>query len=109
DARWRPAGRLDALKRTALSPRAIVLAAMNTLFYLAIARLPLATVGAIEFLCTVVLDALAARSGRTIATRVSTVAGFPGLSAVQIAARPLGIALAFGTCAAFMLYVVLGH
>jgi inner membrane transporter RhtA len=28
---------------------------------------------------------------------------------MQVAARPLGIAFAFGNCAGFMLYVVLGH
>ena len=106
---WRLAGRLDRRQRTTLLALGIVLAAMNTLFYLAIARLPLATVGAIEFLGTVVLAALGARSRRNIAALVLTVAGVAGLTAVQVAARPLGIALAFGNCAGFMLYVVLGH
>jgi inner membrane transporter RhtA len=32
-----------------------------------------------------------------------------GLTVVQVAAQPLGITLAFGNCAGFMLYVVLGH
>ena len=106
---WRLAGRLDRRQRATLLALGIVLAAMNTLFYLAIARLPLATVGAIEFLGTVVLAALGARSRRNIAALVLTVAGVAGLTAVQVAARPLGIALAFGNCAGFMLYVVLGH
>lgn len=35
----------------------VVLAAMNSLFYLAIERLPLSTVGAIDFLATVALAA----------------------------------------------------
>jgi len=82
---------------------------MNAMFYLAIARLPLATVGAIEFLGTVVLAALGARSRRNIAALALTVAGVTALTVVQVAARPLGIALAFGNCAGFMLYVVLGH
>jgi inner membrane transporter RhtA len=106
---WRLAGRLDRRQRTTLLALGIVLAAMNTLFYLAIARLPLATVGAIEFLGTVLLAALGARSRRNIAALVLTVAGVAGLTVVQVAARPLGIALAFGNCAGFMLYVVLGH
>ena len=42
-----------------------VLAGMNALFYLAVARLPLATVGAIDFLGTVVLAALGARTRAT--------------------------------------------
>jgi inner membrane transporter RhtA len=106
---WRLAGRLDRRQRTTLLSLGIVLAGMNTLFYLAIARLPLATVGAIEFLGTVVLAALGARSRRNIVALALTVAGVAGLTVVQVAARPLGIALAFGNCAGFMLYVVLGH
>jgi inner membrane transporter RhtA len=106
---WRLAGRLDRRQRTTLLALGIVLAGMNTLFYLAIARLPLATVGAIEFLGTVVLAALGARSRRNIVALVLTVAGVAGLTIVQVAAQPLGIALAFGNCAGFMLYVVLGH
>ena len=42
----------------------IVLAAMNTLFYLAVDRLPLATVGAIEFLGTVALAAVGTSTRR---------------------------------------------
>ena len=106
---WRLAGRLDRRQRTTLLALGIVLAAMNTLFYLAIARLPLATVGAIEFLGTVVLAAVGARSRRNVLALVLTVAGVAGLTVAQVAARPLGIALAFGNCAGFMLYVVLGH
>jgi inner membrane transporter RhtA len=106
---WRLAGRLDRRQRTTLLSLGIVLAGMNTMFYLAIARLPLATVGAIEFLGTVVLAALGARRRRNIVALVLTVAGVAGLTVVQVAARPLGIALAFGNCAGFMLYVVLGH
>jgi inner membrane transporter RhtA len=106
---WRLAGRLDRRQRGTLLALGIVLAGMNAMFYLAIARLPLATVGAIEFLGTVVLAALGARSRRNIAALALTVAGVTALTVVQVAARPLGIALAFGNCAGFMLYVVLGH
>ena len=106
---WRLAGRLDRRQRSTLLALGIVLAGMNAMFYLAIARLPLATVGAIEFLGTVVLAALGARSRRNIAALAITVAGVTALTVVQVAARPLGIALAFGNCAGFMLYVVLGH
>ena len=106
---WRLAVRLDRRQRVTLLALGLVLAAMNALFYLAIARLPLATVGAIEFLGTVVLAALGARNRRNLAALVLTVAGVAALTAVQVEAQPLGIALAFGNCAGFMLYVVLGH
>jgi len=106
---WRLAARLDRRQRGTLLALGIVLAAMNALFYLAIARLPLATVGAIEFLGTVVLAALGARSRRNLAALILTVAGVAALTAVQFAAQPLGFVFAFGNCAGFMLYVVLGH
>ncbi|MGH3209922.1 MAG: EamA family transporter [Trebonia sp.] len=106
---WRLAGRLDRRQRSTLLALGIVLAGMNAMFYLAIARLPLATVGAIEFLGTVVLAALGARSRRNIVALALTVTGVAALTVVQVAARPLGIAFAFGNCAGFMLYVVLGH
>ena len=86
-----------------------VLAAMNSLFYLAIDRLPLSTVGAIEFLGTVVLAAAGARTGRNAAALALAVAGVFVLTDVRIAGEPLGFAFAFANCIGFMLYVVLGH
>jgi inner membrane transporter RhtA len=106
---WRLAGRLDRSQRTTLLALGLVLAGMNAMFYLAIARLPLATVGAIEFLGTVVLAALGARSRRNIVALAITIAGVAALTVVQVAARPLGFMFAFGNCAGFMLYVVLAH
>ena len=106
---WRLAGRLDRRQRTTLLSLGIVLAGMNAMFYLAIARLPLATVGATEFLGTVVLAAFGARSLRNTMALVLTIAGVAALTVVQVAARPLGFLFAFGNCAGFMLYVVLGH
>jgi inner membrane transporter RhtA len=50
---WRLIPRLDRAQRTVLIQLGVVLAAMNSLFYLALARLPLSTVGAVEFLGTV--------------------------------------------------------
>ena len=47
---WRVLVMLPRRDRVIVAGLGVVLAAMNTLFYQAIARLPLATVGAIEFL-----------------------------------------------------------
>ena len=52
-----------------------VLAVMNSTFYLAIDRLPLGTVAAIEFLPVVVLAVLGARTGRNLAALALAVAG----------------------------------
>jgi inner membrane transporter RhtA len=106
---WRLVGRLDQRQRITLLALGVVLAGMNAMFYLAVARLPLATVGAIEFLGTVVLAAYGSRSRRNFAALALTVAGVAALTAIQLAARPLGYLFAFGNCAGFMLYVMLGH
>jgi inner membrane transporter RhtA len=106
---WRLAGRLDRRQLVTLLALGGVLAGMNALFYLAIARLPLATVGAIEFLGTVVLAALGARTRRNVAALALCVGGVAVLTAIQLGASPLGLVFAFGNCAGFMLYVMLGH
>ena len=106
---WRLAGQLDRRQLVTLLALGGVLAGMNALFYLAVARLPLATVGAIEFLGTVVLAALGARTRRNVAALALCVGGVAVLTAIQIGASPLGLVFAFGNCAGFMLYVMLGH
>ncbi len=50
---WRLLARMSASQRCVLFALGVVLAVMNSLFYLAVDRLPLSTVGAIEFLGTV--------------------------------------------------------
>jgi inner membrane transporter RhtA len=87
----------------------VVLAAMNSLFYLAIDRLPLATVGAIEFLGTVLLAAAGARTGRNLLALALAVGGVATLTAIRLAGEPAGFAFAFANCLGFMLYVMLGH
>ena len=69
---WRALRRLD---RRDLLAWGAVLALMNCCFYLAIDRLPLATVAAIEFLPVVVLAALGARTPRNVAALVLAVPG----------------------------------
>jgi inner membrane transporter RhtA len=115
-ALWRRPARLWRLWREA-APRTrrllvafgIVLAAMNACFYLAIARIPLACVGAMEFLGPVVLAALGVRSRRNAAALVLAVAGVALLSEVKIVGQPIGLSFSFANCALFTLYIVLGH
>jgi inner membrane transporter RhtA len=87
----------------------VVLAAMNTCFYLAVARLPLSTVGSIEFLGTVILAAAGARTRRNAAALGLTTGGVAMITALRLTGQPLGFVFAFGNCALFMLYVILGH
>ena len=85
------------------------LAAMNCVFYEAIDRLPLGTVGAIEFLGPIVLAAIGARTGRNLAALALATAGALILAKARIAGQLLGYVFAFANCALFMLYIVLGH
>jgi inner membrane transporter RhtA len=86
-----------------------VLAVMNCSFYIAIDRLPLGTVAAIEFLPVILLAALGARTPRNAAALLLAVPGVYLLTDVQLAGEPLGVAVAFVNAALFALYIVLGH
>jgi inner membrane transporter RhtA len=106
---WRLLRALTPGQRWVLLGLGVVLAAMNSLFYLAIDRLPLATVGAIEFLGTVVLAAAGARTRRNLLALALAVGGVATLTAIRLAGEPAGFAFAFANCLGFMLYVLLGH
>jgi len=82
---------------------------MNACFYVAIDRLPLATVAAIEFLPVIALAALGARSARNALALGLAVGGVYLLTDVQLAGEPLGVAFAFANAVLFALYIVLAH
>lgn len=96
-------------ERRLLLVMGVVLGLMNACFYLAIARLPLGTVGAIEFLGPIALAAVGVRSRRNLLALCLAVAGVWLLTDVRLAGQPLGFVFAFANCALFMLYVILGH
>jgi inner membrane transporter RhtA len=106
---WRVFGRLTRAQRRLLIAFGAVLAAMNTTFYLAIARLPLSTVGAVEFLGVIVLAAAGARGARNALALALAVGGVGTLTDIRLAGEPVGFGFAFANCALFMLYVALGH
>jgi inner membrane transporter RhtA len=104
---WRVLRMRDA--RGLLIAWGAVLAVMNCSFYLAIDRLPLGTVAAIEFLPVIVLAAVGARTPRNVAALLLAVPGVYLLTDVQLAGEPLGVVLAFANAILFALYIVLGH
>jgi inner membrane transporter RhtA len=106
---WRLVPALDSGQRRVLLALGVVLAAMNSLFYLAVDRLPLSTVGAIEFLGTVLLAVVGTRTRRNAVALALTTGGVVTITAIRLAGHPLGFAFAFGNCVLFMVYVVLGH
>jgi inner membrane transporter RhtA len=104
---WRAYRALDRDGRRLLLAWGAVLALMNACFYLAISRLPLGTVAAIEFLPVIALAAVGARSPRNVIALMLAIAGAYLLTDVRLEGEPLGIALAFANAALFALYIVL--
>jgi inner membrane transporter RhtA len=112
-ALWRRPGktwrRLPRETRRTVVAWALVLAAMNSCFYLAIDRLPLGTVAAIEFVGPICLAAAGVRSRRNAGALVLAAAGVYALTGDRVAGEPLGFVFAFANAGLFTLYIVLGH
>jgi inner membrane transporter RhtA len=106
---WRVWRRLMRRTRALLTCWGAVLAIMNSCFYLAIDRLPLGAVAAIEFLPVIALAALAARTGRNVLALVLAAAGVYLVTDVQLVAEPLGLVFAAANAVLFAGYIVLGH
>jgi inner membrane transporter RhtA len=87
----------------------LVLAAMNTVFYFAVAQLPLATVAAIEFLGVIALAAWGTRTVRNGFALLIVIAGIATISHVRVGGDPIGFAFAFANCALFVGYIVVAH
>jgi inner membrane transporter RhtA len=106
---WRRLDELDSAGRRLLAAWGVVLAVMNVCFYVAIDRLPLGTVAAIEFLPVIALAAVGLRTPRNVAALLLAVAGVYFLSEVRIEGEPLGFVFAFANAALVALYIVLAH
>ena len=106
---WRYVAELPRRDQRTVAALGVVLALMNSSFYEAIARLPLGTVGAIEFLGPIGLAAAGLRTARSLTALGLAVAGVYALTDVRIAGAPIGYVFAFANCGLFMLYIVLGH
>jgi len=106
---WRAFARVDRDGRRLLLAWGAVLALMNCCFYVAIDRLPLATVAAIEFLPVIALAALGARTPRNLAALLLAVPGVYLLTGVRIEGEALALALAFANAGLFAVYIVLAH
>jgi inner membrane transporter RhtA len=106
---WRYLPGLDRDSKRSLLELGAVLAVMNSCFYIAIDRLPLGTVAAIEFLPVILLAALGVRSLRNGAALALAAVGVYALTDVRLASEPIGIVFAFANAALFALYIVLAH
>jgi inner membrane transporter RhtA len=106
---WRLFAEPRAGERQTVVALGFVLAIMNVFFYLAIDRLPLATVGTIEFLGPIALAAFRVRTMRNLAALLLACGGVFLLASVRISGEPIGYIFAFANCALFVLYILLGH
>jgi inner membrane transporter RhtA len=104
---WRRPWRL--LRNRTVIAMGLVLAAMNPCFYIAIDRLPLGTVAAIEFLPVIALAALGMRTPRNGVALAAAVGGVYLLTDVRLEGEPVGVAFAFLNAGLFAAYIVLAH
>jgi inner membrane transporter RhtA len=106
---WRYFLQASTAQRWLLLGLGLVLALMNCCFYLAIDRLPLAAVGAIEYLASIVLAAIGVRTWRNLIALGLAIGGVGLLTNLRLEAEPIGLALACANGGLFMLYIILGH
>ncbi len=106
---WRIFPTLTVRQRWLLAALGVALGLMNSTFYEAIARLPLSTVGAIEFIGPIVLAAAGARTPRNLAAFALAISGGWLLTHARFEGATLGYLYAFANCALFVIYIVLGH
>ena len=106
---WRTLRAATRAERRLLVTMGVILAGMNSVFYLAIARLPLATVGAVEFLAPIALAAAGLRDRRNTVALAVAAAGVSMLMRVRFGGDPLAWVFAFANCALFACYIAIGH
>jgi len=106
---WRTWKRLGRHTRRLVVTWGMTLAVMNCCFYIAIDRLPLGTVAAIEFVPVIAVAAVAARTVRNAVALTLAVVGVYLLTDVRLVAEPLGVAFAVANAALFAVYIVIGH
>jgi inner membrane transporter RhtA len=106
---WRVLARASPRERRLLLALGACLAVMNCSFYLALDRLPLSLVAAIEFVGTIGVALCGLRTGRNVAALAVAVTGVFFLIDVRWASDFLGLFWACLNGALFVGYIVLGH
>lgn len=106
---WRTLAWADTRTRLLLAALGICLAVMNTAFYLALDRLPMSLVAAMEFVGTIGVALYGLRTGRNALALALAVFGVFILIDVKWSTDPLGLCWASVNGALFVAYIVLGH
>jgi inner membrane transporter RhtA len=108
-APWQTLARADGPTRRLLLGLGLCLAVMNTAFYLALDRLPMSLVAAIEFVGTIGVALYGLRSARNLAALSLAVLGVFLLIDVRWSSDLVGLFWAFLNGTLFVGYIVLGH
>ena len=106
---WTAFARADGPTRLLLLGFGACLGVMNCSFYLALDRLPISLVAAIEFVGTIGVALIGVRSPRNLAALAVAVTGTLLLIDVKWSSDPIGLFWAFLNGALFVGYIVLGH
>lgn len=106
---WQTLRDADRTTRLLLIGLGVCLAVMNTAFYLALERLPMSLVAAMEFVGTIGVALYGVRTGRNVIALLLAVVGVFVLIDVKWSADPLGLFWAMLNAALFVGYIVLGH
>jgi inner membrane transporter RhtA len=100
---------VDRHTRLLLIALGVTLAAMNISFYLALERLPMSLVAAMEFLSTIVIALYGLRSGRNLLALALAATGVFILIGFAWSSDLAGLGFAAANAALFGAYIVLGH
>jgi len=106
---WRTLARIGRRERWLLVALGACLALMNCSFYLALARLPISLVAAIEFVGTIGLALYGLRTRRNLLALVLAMGGVFLLIDVRWSDNLVGLCWALLNGLLFVTYVVLGH
>lgn len=106
---WRTLGQADWRTRLLLLGLGACLAAMNTSFYLALERLPMSLVAAMEFVGTIAVALFGLRTRRNLGALALTVIGVFLLIDASWSDDLLGLFWAFLNGVFFVGYILLGH
>jgi inner membrane transporter RhtA len=106
---WRTFGRATRRERRLLLALGACLAVMNSAFYLALDRLPISLVAAIEFVGTIGVAVHGLRTGRNYVALALAISGVFVMIDVKWSSDPAGLGWAFLNGGLFVGYIVLGH
>jgi inner membrane transporter RhtA len=106
---WRTIRQADGKTRLLLIALGASLAVMNTAFYLALDKLPMSLVAAMEFVGTIGVALWGLRTRRNLLALVLAVVGVFVLIDVKWSTDPWGLFWASLNAALFVAYIILGH